>query len=133
MTVVLDSSALIALLKNEEGSTIVQDVIDDSGSPRVVHAVNLCEVYYDTMREFGERAADAGTDGLLSTNLILREDMDMRFWRFAGAIKAHVRRASLADCFCAALANRLEGEVLTCDREFSQIADRGICRVRFIR
>ena len=41
---------------------------------------------------------------------------------------------SLADCLCAALANRVGGEVVTKDRhEFENLATASVCRVRFFR
>jgi hypothetical protein len=51
----------------------------------------------------------------------------------AGRTKAEHRRVSRADCFCATLADRLHGEVLTTDRhEMAALASAGVWRVRFM-
>jgi len=56
------------------------------------------------------------------------------FWQTAGALKANLRRVSLADCFAMTLAQAAGGSVLTSDhREFDSISAAGVCRVEFIR
>jgi PIN domain nuclease of toxin-antitoxin system len=134
VNLVLDSSALIALLQKEEGGSVVAEVMSDSAYECYAHAVNLCEVYYDILRSDGEPRADAVLADLEDAGLVAREDMDRDFWRQAGKLKAEYRRISLADCFCAALANEIGAEVVTADHhEFDALADSGACRVRFIR
>jgi len=56
----------------------------------------------------GEQDAEAVLRDLEDAGIVEREDMDRDFWRQAGKLKADYRRISLADCFCAALANRLD-------------------------
>ena len=70
---------------------------------------------------------------LRAAGIQVREDMDDDFWQSAGRIKADFRRISLADCFCAALAERVDGEVVTADQEFKPLADAGDHKVSFIR
>jgi predicted nucleic acid-binding protein len=63
-----------------------------------------------------------------------RSDLSIDFWQMAGALKATVRRISLADCFAVALAQATGGSVLTSDHhEFDPLAERGVCSVTFIR
>lgn len=134
MILVFDASALIALLKEESGAEVVQTLIDDSANESFAHAINLCEVYYDCLREFGSDAANEVVEKLLSTSLVSRDDMDAAFWQQAGTHKAHLRRISLADCFCASLAERLGAVVITADRrEFEPVATSLSCGVQFIR
>ena len=59
--------------------------------------------------------------------------MDEELWQDAGRLKADYRRISIADCFCAALANRIGGEVITADREYEPLKNDGECKIRFIR
>jgi PIN domain nuclease of toxin-antitoxin system len=47
MTTVLDSHALIAFLRDEPGAEVVQSLLDRNPGSNYVHALNLCEVYYD--------------------------------------------------------------------------------------
>lgn len=132
MTLVMDSSALIALLRKEEGEPVVRAMLRDEIC--VAHAINLCEVYYDTLRLAGDLAAAELLSDLASRGLIIRDDIDTAFWQEAGRYKADLRRVSLADCFCLTLANRLQAQVVTADHhEFDAVDRKGLCGVRFIR
>jgi len=134
MILVQDSSALILLLGGEPGGELVDSLLLDRGNTCVVHAVNLCEVYYDLVRRAGESRAKEVINRLIMAGVSIREDMDTDFWQDAGNIKAAHRHVSLADCICIALANRLGVEVWTCDHhEFEPAAQEKLCKVRFIR
>jgi predicted nucleic acid-binding protein len=105
----------------------------DPDLPCLVHAINLCEVYYDFLRTSDEATAYAAVTDLQSIGLVVREDMDAGFWQEAGRYKAGYR-LSLADCFAIALANRVGAELVTSDhREFDPIATAGLCRIHFFR
>ena len=56
--VVLDSSAVIAYLRGEPGHQRVAAALLDENRSCRMHAVNLCEVFYDTLRASGESIAD---------------------------------------------------------------------------
>jgi len=134
MNLTMDAGALIAFLKREIGADGVEALLLDEDNLCSVHALNMCEVYYDFYREHGESGAEAAIDALLSTGIQMREDMDRNLCREAGRLKANQRRISLADCFCAALANKMGAEVVTADHhEFDALAANAVCRVRFIR
>jgi PIN domain nuclease of toxin-antitoxin system len=134
MNLVLDANALIALIHNEPGGDSVADMLDDPGSSCFVHAVNLCEVYYDLVRSHGEGSARQVVADLISGPILVREDMDLEFWQTAGKHKAALRRISLADCFCVSLALRVGGEVVTADRhEFEAVQQQELCSIKFIR
>jgi predicted nucleic acid-binding protein len=134
VNLVFDSSALIAYLHDEAGAGITDELLLDKRNACFVHAVNLCEVYYEARRRGGEETAQATLLVLRRTGLIAREDLDEDLWQRAGQIKADYRRVSLADCFCITLANRLAAEVVTCDKhELGALAEAGECKVRFIR
>jgi PIN domain nuclease of toxin-antitoxin system len=47
---VLDACALIAFLCDEPGALAVAALFDDPKNLCLAHAVNLCEVYYDTLK-----------------------------------------------------------------------------------
>lgn len=125
MTLVFDANALIAYLHREEGNETVQGLLLDPANTTFVHAVNLCEVYYDIRRLGEEETAQATLVKLAETGLTTRDDMDEDLWQDAGRIKADLKRISLADCFSAALAARVEGAVVTADAEFRPLADSG--------
>ena len=53
---VLDACALIALVKNEEGASVVSDVYksaDNGGVGLYMNRINLLEVYYGFYRDKG--------------------------------------------------------------------------------
>jgi PIN domain nuclease of toxin-antitoxin system len=133
MIYVHDASALIAYLRNEPGAQSVVDILIEQDSVHVVHAVNLCEVYYDAIRTSSQTDAETVLTEVSSLNIVTRHDLDDALWKAAAVLKAG-GGLSLADCFALALAQRLEGVLLTADhREFDPIATQGICRITFIR
>lgn len=131
---VMDSSAIIAYTQMEAGADRVRLVLRDQANACTIHAINLCEVFYDAVRREHEASARAVIERLLDAGLTVRADMDPEFWEAAGLLKARQHRVSLADCFCVTLARRLGGRILTCDHhEFDRVAPLGLCPVEFAR
>jgi PIN domain nuclease of toxin-antitoxin system len=133
MSAVIDASALIAFLRDEPGADAVENVL---GLPQTcyVHALNLCEVYYDFWRASNQNAAEAAITDLMGLGIGERSDMDSQFWREVGRLKAVHRRVSLADCCALTLANRLGANLVSADRhEFEPLLAAGICQIEFIR
>ena len=80
-----------------------------------------------------ETAACDITDKLAGDGVQERSDMDADLWRGVGKFKSRGRIA-LPDCFCLALAERLEGQVVTSDHnEFDSLVPLNICPILFIR
>jgi predicted nucleic acid-binding protein len=123
---------MIAYLRNEVGAEVIESYL--AGDEEcMAHVVNLCEVYYDVIRDEDEAAARLAVQTLKGDGLVVRKDTAEPFWREVGRYKA-ANRVSLADCFAITLANRNNARVATTDHhEFDPIADRGICTVEFIR
>ena len=133
MIYVLDASAIIAWLRNELGADVVDNAICDLNSQCLVHAVNLCEVYYDAYRRSGASGAEAVVGDLAAVGVVERGDLDQAFWKEAGKLKAG-GGISLADCFAITLTNRLGGTLMASDHgEMDPIAAAGICSITFIR
>jgi PIN domain nuclease of toxin-antitoxin system len=133
MLIVMDACALIAYLRGEKGSEVVEALLLDGNNICYAHGINLCEVFKDFLQAANEEVALTAIADLESVGVIAREDMDPSFWQSAGRYKAE-NKASLADCFAIALANRLGVEVVTSDHhEFDSIAEKGVCSVKFIR
>jgi len=133
MVVVMDACAMIAYLRGEVGADVVEALLLDSGNTCLVHAINLCEIFYDFLKNSDEATAQSAITDLVSVGLIVKEDMEPDFWQEAGRYKAGYKLA-LADCFAMALANRTGAELITSDhKEFDPIAAAGICRIRFFR
>ena len=133
MARVLDACALIAFLRDEPGADLVEGFLNDSAKC-YVHALNLCEVYYDFWRAAGHEAAESAVADLLSLGIQERNDLDSQFWREVGRLKAVHRRVSLADCCSLALASRLGASLVSADRhEFEPLLGAGICAIELIR
>jgi len=134
MTYVFDSSALLAWLKDEPGADTVDVALHDRDSVRLVHALNLAEVFYDQRRTGGEEFAQGALELLGASGLQAREDLDAALWQDAARIKADHRRISLADCCGLALARRAGGTFLTTDKhELDRDEVKALCPIQFIR
>jgi PIN domain nuclease of toxin-antitoxin system len=117
-----DACAVIAYLRDEPGAEIVEALLASEPPICHIHALNLCEVYYDFLRATGEDVASSAIDQLRAAGLIIHDDMDEAFWQQAGRYKVSFRM-SLADAFCASLAERYGAVIVTSDRkEFDPIA-----------
>ncbi|WP_293066378.1 PIN domain-containing protein [Okeania sp. SIO2B3] len=54
MNIVLDACAVIAFFRDESGAEKVEKYLSDSQYNSLIHAINMCEVYYDFWRSEGE-------------------------------------------------------------------------------
>jgi uncharacterized protein with PIN domain len=131
---VFDACAVIALLQAEPGATVVEELLREENHRCVVHAINVCEVYYDLYRRDGEEIADGVEEILGGYGFELDEETPSSLWRAAGRLKGEWARVSLADCFALARAMRDEAALVTSDHhEFDPIAKAQVCPIRFIR
>ena len=55
---VFDACALIAILGDEPGAEVVEDLLQETANRCLLHAVNACEVYYDLCRRGNTQDAD---------------------------------------------------------------------------
>lgn len=125
-TMVLDASALLALLQNEPGADAVAAVLPSG----VMSAVNLSEVV--------GKLVDHGMPADAIRNALDGLPIDVHAFDHAAAYEAgELRRStrgagiSLGDRACLALAMRLGATALTADRAWASIAHTA--RVRVIR
>lgn len=127
-SVVLDASALLALVLDEPGGPRVRTKLPDSA----LSVVNLAEVvgYYARMGSDPE-----------SLRRELREfevaiyDLDEEFAYMIGLLRPLTEPAglSLADRACLALAKRLGVPALTSDKQWAAVADAAGVEVQLIR
>jgi PIN domain nuclease of toxin-antitoxin system len=130
---ILDSSAMVAYLTAEPGGSVVKALLEDKSEVCHAHSVNLCEVFYHYVRLHGETTARQVIDDLLAEGLVERCDLDRAYWERVGTHKARGRIA-LGHFFCLALAQELNGQVVTSDHgEFDPLVPLGICPITFIR
>jgi PIN domain nuclease of toxin-antitoxin system len=134
MIYVLDASAMIAFLRQETGGEVVRLILADETNACYIHALNLCEVFYEFHRGAGEADAQRALQNVFSAGVLPRGDMDVEIWQEAGRFKSLFRRVSLADCFCLALSRRLGAELLTSDHhEMDALIPLNLCPIQFIR
>lgn len=118
---VLDSWALIAFFEDEPAASHVEELLDQASHNRhrlFLSAINWAEIYYCTMREVSQEAADqhAAILAQLPIEMVgVTEDLSLA--RQAAIYKAR-HRLSLADAFAAALAKEKRAELVTGDPEF---------------
>ncbi|MGZ4114839.1 MAG: type II toxin-antitoxin system VapC family toxin [Actinomycetota bacterium] len=124
--VVLDASAVLALLEGEPGADEIEALLDGS----VISAVNLSEVLQKTIEH------DVDTDGLeydLEALGVEVRAFDALQARAAAELWERAPRAalSLGDRACLALASGLDLAAVTADRRWSSLP-LGV-RVRVVR
>lgn len=133
MSYVLDSSAMIALLTGEAGAGVVEAVLIEEEARCYAHAAQMCEMFYDALRQSSEENALAAVAAIEGLGVEIRADFDPQFWQEVGRFKVKYK-ASFADCIGLALAKRLDADFLTADRhELDAIENQGEIGVVFIR
>ena len=126
--VVLDASAFVALLLQEQGWETVDALLDDA----VISTVNMAEV----VGLFARRGvAEADIRALLYEADIRRMPFDDELAYQAGLLAPLTRAAglSLGDRACLALASRLGVPAVTTDRAWSRVAAQIGIQVQVVR
>ena len=126
MSVVFDSSAVIAFLRRESGGEQIAQYL---GSAKI-SAVNFAEIVTKLI-DMGDEVTLAGEDALnLGLNIV---PLDTETALLAGQLRAVTRRLglSLGDRVCLALGIREEATVLTADRSWASLDLP--CKVELIR
>jgi predicted nucleic acid-binding protein len=124
---VVDAFPLLVLIRKQNGWEWVRDIVDeatDGGFPHLVSLINLGEVYYMMLREYGEELAQKMLEGILDSSFEIMiptfEHMKQAAkWKAGGGL-------SYADCYAAALAFERGIPLLTGDKEFSILETKGV-------
>jgi predicted nucleic acid-binding protein len=131
---IFDACAIIALLDDEPGAEVVEELLAGEGHRCVIHLLNVCEVYYHIYRSADQQRADKLRGVLESYGFEVEESLVPLLWQEASRLKAEWRRVSLVDCFALALAIQKGATLVTSDHhELDPIAEAGLCPFRFIR
>lgn len=120
---VLDSCALIAYLRNEEGAKVIEALFDNNNINVHFHKVSFLEVYYDTIKYAGIEVAKELFELTESWPIILNVGLGDNFIQRAGVFKSGFR-ISFADSFVLALASELDATLVTSDHHEFDIIDR---------
>lgn len=123
-TKVLDSWALIAFFEDEPAAEEVEKLLQQAAAEKhklLMSVVNWGEVYYNTMREVSQEAAEQKAREIATLPIdIVGVGDDLALARQAAIFKAK-HKMSYADCFAAALAKLKNAEVVTGDSEFKEV------------
>ena len=119
---VLDSFALLAYLRDENGAGLVQELLEKASrkdAPMLMTEVNYAEVKYIVLRKDGKEAWKevAASLGSLPVEFV----PTTRALADAAADFKASHRISLADAFAAALAKEKKAELITGDPEFKTV------------
>jgi predicted nucleic acid-binding protein len=121
---VLDTSAWLTLIEDENGADVVQNILEKSregGVTVFVSFITFMEVYYITLQEHG--TAEAQERVRLMTSLpIHRIESSQALGILAAEIKA-LHKLSVADAWIAALAKEQYAILVHKDPEYEQIED----------
>lgn len=122
-SLVLDSFAMLAMIRGEPGADVVRDILTRAAEGKVtllMSEINLGEVLYHTERKYGEDEASQTLSELDSLPIrmvgVTRERV-----LAAAHLKAN-HPISYADAFAAALAEEFGATLVTGDPEFCALA-----------
>jgi ribonuclease VapC len=121
-TKVLDSWALIAFFEDEPAAEAVEKILEQAAAERhklLISVVNWGEIYYNTMREVSQEAAEQKLKEIAAMPIEI-VDADSELTKQAAIFKA-TKKMSYADCFGAALAKIRNAEFITGDLEFKEV------------
>jgi predicted nucleic acid-binding protein len=123
-TKVLDSWALIAFFEDEPAAEAVEKLLAQAAAEKhklLLSVVNWGEIYYNTMREISQEAAEQTAREIAALPIeIVGVGDDLHLAKQAAIYKA-THKMAYADCFAAALAKSKNAELLTGDPEFKSL------------
>lgn len=132
-TYILDACALIAYLREEEGNDKLRVLLRESKNRFLIHAVNLGEVYYNSLRVSGEEKAKTLFEDIKRLPINVIWTLDIPFIELAGKYKTSFKM-SYADSFVLALAEREKGTVISTDHhEFDSVENAGSLSFYWLR
>ena len=118
---------MIAFFENEPGAEKVELILKsllERKAKAYMSVINWGEIYYNTLREQDVETAEKAIEQLKQYPIVL-VDADQRITYEAAKLKGRYKIA-YADCFAAALSNRLNAEIVTGDLEFRKLEKESI-------
>ena len=130
---VLDSYAMLAYFRNEEGREKVEQLLNDAVVDKhelYMTCINAGEVYYMAYRKDGADKAALVWKALQQFPIHITE-IDLAFTHKAAHIKARFK-LSFADAFAAALTISKKAVLITGDDEFENLVGETGFKVKYI-
>ena len=133
---VLDSCALIAYLRKENGALHVANLFKKAFEKECeiyIHKASVAEVYYDTLRISDKDKAENMIKDLTLLPIVFSNNFSNAFIKQIGYFKVN-HKISFADSFVLALASIKKAIVISSDHhEFDEIEKIKILSFRWIR
>ncbi len=133
---VMDACALIAFFNGEKGSTVILKLFKKAQKEEAklfLHAINLCEIYYDCYRSSSKEKALELLNKIEKLPVEIIYEVDRELIEEAGRFKA-TERLSLADAFAVALSVIKKGRLVRSDHgEFDVIEKKGLAEFYWLR
>ncbi|MDR3314207.1 MAG: PIN domain-containing protein [Oscillospiraceae bacterium] len=131
----LDACALIALVKQESGAEVVEDLLvkalNDKKFIIQINKINLLEVYYGFHRERGKAFADEILRKIKDSAVGITDTI-YAVLAEAGRLKSIYRRISLADAVALAEASIAEGTIVTADHHEMDTIEQSEPGIQFL-
>lgn len=127
---VLDTSALIAVIRGEPGAQTVRERLKNERC--VMHALNVAEFCFTASRRQPEHfTPDSAMAWFAATEMGMVHLLDAEFIKLTAHVRLTVRALSVGDGVAVALASVLNASVLTAERSFKQAHE--YARIELIR
>lgn len=131
-THMVDASAIIAYLKGEPGQDVLAALLRDDRNTLWVHAVNICEVYYNYLRSDGATKADEALDAMTSVLGILPL-AEIQFMKRVSRWKV-THNLGICDAIAAAAAEEYGCPLVTTDHgDFDPVQAAGALQIVWLR
>lgn len=124
---ILDACALIAFLDEEEGSSKVEEILNNAEKKECLvfmNKINLLEVYYEVYRKQGKVEADNLIKVISSSPIKINNYFGTKIFKEAGRLKGTFK-ISLADSMALAEAKVKNAKLVTADHhEFDMLEEK---------
>jgi len=135
-TYVLDACAMLAVLSDEPGAEVVEEIYEKADAGEIILAmnkINLLEVYYDLIRTYGKNRADEVMDEIKQLPIRIYSELTDEIFIEAGRMKTSYKM-SLADSIALAQTIAVDGELVTADHhEFAEVEKQESISFKWIR
>lgn len=132
ITHIVDTCALIAYFKGEEGRDNFATILADETNNLAIHSINLCEIYYCYLRSDGGEIADQAFTKTTEM-LAVVELINHQFLKRVGRWKVE-HNLGLGDCFAAATTEEYGCILISTDHgDFDEISESGEIELHWLR
>ena len=135
-TYILDACSMISVLAKEDGWEKVSQLYRKAAGGEIIlimHRLNLLEVYYNILREYGKDAANDFMADVKQSPIAINHEISDEIFLEAGRLKA-TYKISLADSVVLAQSVVSDGSLVTSDHhEFDVIENKENIKFAWMR